>query len=146
MRHRLTTRLDDKEVWDEITSKINRVMKHLDEMMAEAIRRAEEGCIEMQASIANLHQHINVLKKSCRKRGAETSHSRDSWSQTCHTQDDELGLTPQKGSRPVREGREQDGPIHHPSNEPNDRSQRLSPQNSQRNLDEEILVDIMARS
>ena len=70
----------------------------------------------------------------------------DGQSQTHHTRDDEPGLPPQKDSCPVREGREQDGPIHHPSNEPNDRSQRLSPQNSQRNLDEETLVDIMARS
>ena len=42
-RH-LTTRLDDEEIWDELTSKVNRVAKCLDEMTAEAIRRAEEGC------------------------------------------------------------------------------------------------------
>ena len=62
-----TTRLDNEEVWDELTSEINRVAKHSDEMMAKAIRRAEEGCIEMQASIANLHQCINTLRKSHRK-------------------------------------------------------------------------------
>ena len=103
-------------------------------------------CVEMQASIANLHQCINTLRKSCRKWGAETSHLWDSRSQTHHTRDNELGLTPQKDSCPVREGHEQDGQIHCPSNEPNDRSQRLSPQNSQRNMDEETPVDIMPRS
>ena len=71
---------------------------------------------------------------------------RDSRSQTHHTRDDKLGLSHQKDSHPVREGHEQDGQIHHPSNEPNDRSQRLSPQYSQRNLDEETLVDVMAKS
>ena len=55
-------------------------------------------------------------------------------------------VSPQKDSCPAREGREQDGQVHHPSNEPNDRSQRLSPQHSQRNLDEETLVDVVAKS
>ena len=55
-------------------------------------------------------------------------------------------MPPQKDSCPVREGHEQDRLIHRPYNEPDDRSQRLSPQNSQRNLDEETLVDIVARS
>ena len=63
----LTTGLDDEEVWDELTSEINRVVKCSDKMTAKAIRRAEEGCVETQASIANLHQHINTLRKSCRK-------------------------------------------------------------------------------
>ena len=115
-------------------------------MMAEAIRRAEEGRIEMQASIANLHQYINTLRESRRKQGTETSCLWDGWSQICHTRDDELGLPPQKDSYPVREWHEQYGPIHCPSNEPDDRSQRLSPQNSQRNLDKETLVDIVAKS
>ena len=110
-------------------------------MTAKAIRRAEEGHIKMQASTANLHQCINTLRKSHRKQGAETSHL-----QTRHTRDDESGLPPQRDSHPIREGCEQDGPIHRPYNEPNDRSQRLSPQNSQRNLDEETLVDVTARS
>ena len=48
-RHHLTTRLDDKEIWDELTSEVNRVAKCSDEMTAEAIRRAEEGHIKMQA-------------------------------------------------------------------------------------------------
>ena len=146
MHCRPTTRLDDEEVWDEITSEIKRVAKCSDEMMAEAIRRAEEGHIEMQASIANLHQCINALRKSCREQGAETSHSQDGWLQTHHTRDDEPGLPPKKDSCPVREGCEEDGPIHHPSNEPDDRSQMLSPQHSQRNLDEETPVDVVARS
>ena len=68
MHHHPTTRSDDEEIWDELTSEINRVAKRLDEMMAEAIRRAEEGRAETQASIANLHQHINTLKKSHRRR------------------------------------------------------------------------------
>ena len=140
------TRSDDEEIWDELTSEVNRVVKCLDEMTAEAIRRAEEGHIETQASIANLHQHINALRKSHRKRGAETSCLQDGRSQTHHTRNDESGLPPQRDSCPIREGHEQVGQIHCPSNEPDDRSQRLSPQNSQRNLDEEIPVDIVARS
>ena len=131
------TKLHDEEIWDELTSKVNRIVKCLDEMTAEAMRRAEEGCIEMQASIANLHQCIYALRKSHRKRGVETSHLQDGQSRTCHTRNDELGLPPQGDSCPIREGCEQDGLICHPSNEPDDRSQRLSPQNSQRNLDEE---------
>ena len=99
----------------------------------------------MQASIASLNQCINTLRKSYQKRG-ETSHSQDGPLQTCHTRNDESELPRQRDSRPIREGHEQDGPTHHPSNEPNDRSQRLSPQNSQRNLDEETPVDIVARS
>ena len=46
----------------------------------------------------------------------------------------------------MKEGREQDGPLHHPSSEPDDRSERLSPQHSQRDLDEETLVDAVTRS
>ena len=99
----------------------------------------------MQASIASLNQHINVLRKKYQERG-ETSCSRDGWSQTCHTRNDESGLTPQRDSHPIREGHEQDGPLQHPSNGPDDRSQRLSPQHSQRDLDEETLGDTVARS
>ena len=113
--------------------------------MAEAIRKVEEGRAEMQASIASLNQCINTLRKSYQKRG-ETSHSQDGQSQTHHTRNDELGLPPKRDSCPIREGCKQDGPIHHLSNEPDDRSQRVSPQNSQRNLDEETPVDVMARS
>ena len=46
----------------------------------------------------------------------------------------------------MREGREQDGPLCHPSNEPDDRPERLSPQHSQRDLDEETPVDTVTRS
>ena len=60
-------RLDDEETWDELTSEVNRVVKRLDEITAEAIRRAEEGPAEMQASIASLHQCINALRKSYQK-------------------------------------------------------------------------------
>ena len=140
-----TTRSDNEETWDELTSEVNRVAKCSDKMMAKAIRRAEEGCAEMQASIASLPQCINTLRKSHRKR-AETSHLRDGRSQTRHTRNDESGLPPQRDSHPIREGCKQDVPIRHPSNEPDDRSQRLSPQNSQRDLDEETPVDVVARS
>ena len=50
-----TTRSDDEEVWDEITSEIDKIARNLDETMAKAIRRAEEWRIEMQTSMANLH-------------------------------------------------------------------------------------------
>ena len=99
----------------------------------------------MQASLSSLNQCINALRKKSQER-EETSHSQDGWSQTCHTINDELGLNPQRNSRPTKEGHEQGGPLRRPSNEPDDRSQRLSPQNSQRDLDEETLVDTVARS
>ena len=56
------------------------------------------------------------------------------------------GLNPQRDSCPTREGHEQDGPLCRPSNEPDDRSERLSPQHSQRDLDEETPVNTVARS
>ena len=46
----------------------------------------------------------------------------------------------------MREGREQDGLLRRPSNEPDDRPKRLSPQHSQRDLDEETPVDAVTRS
>ena len=55
-------------------------------------------------------------------------------------------LNPQRDSHPIREGHKQDGLTCDPSNGPDDRSQRLFPQNSQRNLDEETPVDAVARS
>ena len=66
--------------------------------------------------------------------------------QTRHTRNDKSGLNPQRDSCPTKEGREQDGPLRRPSNEPNDRSERLSPQHSQRDLDEETPVDAVTRS
>ena len=66
--------------------------------------------------------------------------------QTRHTRNDESGLNPQRDSRPMREGCEQDGPLCHPSNEHDDRPERLSPQHSQRDLDEETPMDAMTRS
>ena len=100
---------------------------------------------KMQASLSSLNQRINALRKKYQGR-AETSRSRDGQSQTHHTRNDESGLNPQRDSRPTKEGCEQDGPLCHPSNEPNDRSKRLSPQHSQRDLDKETPVDTMTRS
>ena len=77
---------------------------------------------------------------------AETSCSRDGQSQTHHTRNDESGINPQRDSCPTKEGHEQDGLLRCPSNKPNDRPKRLSPQHSQRDLDEETLVDTMTRS
>ena len=57
--HHLTTRSDDDEVWDEITSKIDKIARNSDE----AIRRAEEWYIEMQTSMAKIHQCINTLRE-----------------------------------------------------------------------------------
>ena len=129
MHHHPTRRWDDEETWNELISKVNGVVKCLAKTMAEAIRKVEEGRAEMQVSIASLNQHINVLRKSYQKQG-ETSCSRDGQLQTCHTKNDESGLPPQRDSCPIREGHKQDGLTHHPSNGPNDRSQRLSPQSS----------------
>ena len=55
-------RSDNKEILD-ILSKMDEIVEHSDEAMAEVIRRAEEGHIEMQTSIANLHQCINMLRE-----------------------------------------------------------------------------------
>ena len=46
----------------------------------------------------------------------------------------------------MREGREQDGLLCRPSNEPDDRPERLSPQHIQKDLDEETPVDAVTRS
>ena len=102
------------------------------ETSAEALRK-------MQASLSSLDQRISALRKKYQGR-AETSSSRDGQSQTHHTRNEESGLNPQRDSRPMREGHEQDGPLHRPSNEPYDRPERLSPQHSQRDLDKETPV------
>ena len=120
-------------------------VKKVAESSAEAMRKMEERHAVMQASLSSLNQHIYALRKKYQG-WAETSHSWDSRSETHHTRTDESGLNPQIDSRPTKEGREQDGPLCHPSNEPDDRSERLSPQHSQRDLDEETLVDAVARS
>ena len=99
----------------------------------------------MQASLSSLDQHISVLKKKYQGQ-AETSRLRDGQSQTRHTRNDESGLNPQRDPCPTREGHEQDGPLHRPSNEPDDRPKRLSPQHSQRDLDKETPVNTMTRS
>ena len=110
----------------------------------------------MQASLSSLDQRISALRKKYQGR-AETSCSQDGQLQTRHTRNDESGLNPQRDSRPTREGREQDGLprrtsneqdglLHRPSNEADDRPKRLSPQHSQRYLDEETPVDTMTRS
>ena len=88
----------------------------------------------MLDSLADLRQQIKAWKRAHSERGGETSHSRNGRSQTHHTRNDEPGLTPHKDARPEQEGREQDGPLCHPPNEPDDRDQRMSPQNIQRDL------------
>ena len=126
--------MDDKDTWDGLASEVKKVA----ETLAEAQRK-------MQASLSSLDQCISALRKKYQGR-AETSLSRDGRLQTHHTRNDKLGLNPQRNSRPMREGCEQDGLPRHPSNEPNDRSERMSPQHSQRDLDEETLVDAVTRS
>ena len=59
VRRRLTTRSDNEEIWDEITSEIDKIARNSDE----AIRRAEEWHIEMQTSMAKIHQCINTLRE-----------------------------------------------------------------------------------
>ena len=145
MCHHLTRRSDNEDTWDELASKVKRVAESLAEAVAKAMRKFEERHAKMQASIASINQHINALRKKYQEQ-EETSCSRDGWLQTHHTRNDELGLTPQRDSCPTREGHEQDGPLCHPSNGHDERSQRLSPQNSQRDLDEETPVDAVARS
>ena len=131
---RPTRRSDNKNTWDGLASKVKKVA----ETLAEAQRKT-------QASLSSLDQRISALRKKYQGR-AETSRSQDSRSQTRQTRNDESGLKPQRDSHPTREGREQDGLLRHPSNEPNDRHERLSPQHSQRDLDEETPVDTVTRS
>ena len=108
------------------------------ETLAKALRKT-------QASLSSLDQCISALRKKYQGR-AETSHSRDGQSQTRHTRNDESGLNHQSDSRPTKEGHEQDGRLCRPSNESDDRPKRLSPQHSQRDLDEETPVDAVTRS
>ena len=115
------------------------------ESSAKAMRKMEERHAEMQASLSSLNQHRNALRKKYQDQ-AETSCLQDGRLQTHHTRNDELGLNPQRDSCPTKEGCEQDGPLCRPSNEPDDRPERLSPQHSQRDLDEETPVDTMTRS
>ena len=129
-----TRRSDNEDTWDELASEV----KSVAESLAKAMRKT-------QASLSSLDQCINALRKKYQGR-AETSRSRDGWSQTRHTRNDELGLNPQRDSCPTEEGCEQDGPLCCPCNEPDDRSKRLTPQHSQIDLDEETPVDAMTRS
>ena len=107
--------------------------------------KKEYGLIFDGSPTASLDQCISALRKKYQGQ-AETSHSRDGWLQTRHTRNDESGLNPQRDSHPTREGCEQDGLPCRPSNEPDDRPERLSPQHSQRDLDEETPVDAVTRS
>ena len=129
-----TRRSDDEDTWDGLASEVKKVV----EALAEAQRK-------IQASLSSLDQCRSALGKKYQGQ-AETSRSRDGWSQTRHTRNDKSGLNPQRDSCPMREGCEQDGPLRCPSNEPDDRPERLSPQHSQRDLDEETPVDAMTRS
>ena len=140
-----TRRLDNEDTWDELASEVKRVVESSAKAVAKAMRNMEERHAEMQASLSSLNQCINALRKKYQEQ-EETSHSWDSRLQTHHTRNDELGLNPQRDSRPTKERHIEGGPLCRPPNEPNDRSQRLSPQNSQRDLDEETPVDAVARS
>ena len=53
-------RSDDEEILG-ILSEIDKLARNSDERMTKVIRRAEEGRIEMQTSMANLHQRVNTL-------------------------------------------------------------------------------------
>ena len=108
-----TRRLDNEDTWDDLASEVKKVV----ETSAKAMRK-------MQASLSSLDQRISALRKKYQGR-SETSHLQDSQSQTCHTRNDESGLNPQRDSRPTKEGREQDGPLRRPSNEPNDRPEKI---------------------
>ena len=59
----LTRRSDDEETWDEIASKVKRVVESLAKTVAKAMRKIEERHAETQASIASINQCINVLRK-----------------------------------------------------------------------------------
>ena len=120
----------------------------IDFTTAEAKRRVDEACANTWSCIVELCQCINAWKEGCSQRDVETSHSWDSQSQTCHTRDDEPGPSHRKDLHPTREGHEQDGQVHHPSKELNDRSHWLSPWHIQRHivLDEETPVNIVAKS
>ena len=132
--HCPTRRLDDEDTWDGLASEVKKVV----ETLAEALRKT-------QASLSSLDQRISALRKKYQGR-AETNRSRDGQLQTHHMRNDESRLNPKSNSHPTKEGREQDGPLHRPSNEPDDRPKRLSPQHSQRDLDEETPVDAVTRS
>ena len=144
----LTTRPDDEETLDGFLSKMDEIERDLDEAVAEAKRRADEVCANTQSLLAELRQHVKAWKERHSQRDVETSHLQDGWLQTCHTRDDGPRPSCRKYLHPTREGCEQDGQAHCPSNKPNDRSHRSSPLYTQRHtvLDEETPVDIVAKS
>ena len=106
----------------------------------------------MWKSLADLCQSSKAWKEGqpweCGCRDVEASHLRDGCPWTCHTSDDRLTISQMRSSCPTREGHEQDGQAHHPSEGPSDRTHRLSPINIQRHivLDEETPADVMAKS
>ena len=147
MHCHLTTRPDDEETLDGFLSKMDEIERDLDEAVAEAKRRADEVHANTWSLIAELCQHVKVWKERCSQRDVETSHLQDGWLQTHHTRDDRPRPSHKKDSCPTREGREQDGKVHCPSNEPEDRSHRSSPLYTQRHIVlEEMPVDVMAKS
>ena len=148
VHHHQTTRSDNKDILDGFLSKMDETEKHLDEAVTEAKRRADEVHANTWSSMAELHQCVKAWKDRHSQRDVETSCLWDSWSQTHHTRDDRPRPSHKKDSCPTREGHEQDGQVHHPFNEPDNRSHRSSPPYIQRHivLDEETLVDVMAKS
>ena len=90
---RLTTRLDDKEILDGLLSRMDKIVRDLDETTAKVKRKVEEIHINMQNSVVDLCQHVKVWKERHSKRDVETSRLRDSRSQTHHTRDDEPRLS-----------------------------------------------------
>ena len=99
IHHCLTRRSDNEDTWDELASEVKRVV----ESLAKAMRNMEERHAETQASLSSLSQRINALRKRYHE-WEESSHSRDSWSQTRHTRNDRSGVNPQRDSRLTREG------------------------------------------
>ena len=126
----LTTRSDDEEILDEFLSKMDEIEKDSDEAAAETKRRADEAHVTTWSSLAELCQCVKMWKEGCSHRDAEACHSWDGQLWTCHTSDDGPGTSHLRSLHTTREGCEQDG--HCPSEEPNNRSHRLSPLNIQR--------------
>ena len=127
---------------------MDEIEKELDKAVTESKRRVDEVCANTQSLIAELCQHIKAWKERCSQSDVETSHSQDGRSQTCHTRDDGPGPSHKRESHPTRDGCQQDGQVHCPSNELNDRSHKSSPLYTRRHivLDEETPVDIVAKS
>ena len=77
MHHHPTTRSDDKEILDQLLSRMDEIVENSDQATAKVMRRAEEICVNTWNSVVDLCQCMKAWKERCSKQYAETSRSWD---------------------------------------------------------------------